>query len=32
MKIALFRILLEYGRLWGRERDKTGECPLNRRR
>ena len=32
MKIALFRILLEYGRLWGPERDKTGECPLNRRR
>ena len=30
MKIALFRILLEYARLWGSERDKTGECPWDR--
>ena len=31
MKIALFRILLEYGRLWGPERDRTGECPWDRK-
>lgn len=31
MKIALFRILLEYARLWGPERDRTGECPWDRR-
>ena len=31
MKIALFRILLEYARLWGPERDRTGECPRDRR-
>ena len=30
MKIAFFRILLEYGRLWGPARDRTGECPWNR--
>ena len=32
MKIALFRILLEYGRLWGPGRDITGECPWDRKR
>ena len=31
MNIALFRILLEYGRLWGPERDRTGECPSDRK-
>lgn len=28
--LAVFRILLEYGRLYGEERDRTGECPWNR--
>ncbi|KAL9137402.1 MAG: hypothetical protein Q9175_001387 [Cornicularia normoerica] len=32
MKIALFMILLEYGRLWGPDRDKTGECLWDRKR
>lgn len=31
MKLALFRILLEYARLWGPERDRTGECPWDRK-
>ena len=30
MKLAVFRILLEYARLWGPERDRTGECPWDR--
>lgn len=30
MKLALFRILLEYARLWAPERDRTGECPWDR--
>ena len=30
MKIVFFRILLEYGRLWGPARDRTGECPWDR--
>ena len=32
MKIALFRILLEYARLWGPERDNQGDCPWDRNR
>ena len=32
MRIATFRILLEYARLYGDERDRTGECPWNRKR
>ena len=28
--LAVFRTLLEYGRLYGEERDRTGECPWNR--
>ncbi len=31
MRIATFRILLEYARLYGEERDRTGECPWNRK-
>ena len=30
MKLALFRILLEYARLWAPDRDRTGECPWDR--
>ena len=32
MRLATFRILLEYARLYGEERDRTGECPWNRLR
>ncbi len=28
--LAVFRTLLEYGRLYGEERDRTGECPWSR--
>ena len=28
--LAVFRTLLEYGRLYGEARDRTGECPWNR--
>ena len=31
MRIATFRILLEYARLYGERRDQTGECPWNRK-
>ena len=31
MKIATFRILLEYARLWDEGRDRRGECPANRK-
>lgn len=31
MKLAFFRILLEYARIWGTERDRTGECPWDRK-
>lgn len=31
MRVATFWILLEYARLYGEERDRTGECPWNRR-
>ena len=30
MKLATWRILLEYARIWGPERDRTGECPRDR--
>ena len=31
MRVATFRILLEYARLYGEERDRTGECPWDRK-
>ena len=31
MRMATFRILLEYARLYGVERDRTGECPRDRK-
>ena len=31
MRVATFRILLEYARLYGEDRDRTGECPRNRK-
>ena len=31
MRIATLRILLEYARLYGEKRDRTGECPWNRK-